>query len=195
MSRLNVGRYEQMAARAFDVKGPGALTEIEDSIFGTLALDEDSPLPYRFLQGIREYAGGDAQAAVAAQYSWIQFWNPQDSSRLICIDRILQTSPVLQRQATYVTDGTVTGSASGGWKAPRDLRMAITEDPILDTRAGSSAVATFGNLIAELPARGDIPFPIVLTPGRGLALRPFGVNLENRLTAVFRERHFESSEQ
>jgi hypothetical protein len=55
MALMNRPMYEHFAARHLAVKGPGALTSIEEGVMGTLPLDMSSDPTYWFIQGIRTY--------------------------------------------------------------------------------------------------------------------------------------------
>ena len=49
--------YEHFAARHLAVKGPGALTNLEEGVMGTLPLDLSADPAYWYIQGIRVYSG------------------------------------------------------------------------------------------------------------------------------------------
>ena len=55
MALIQRGMYEQFAARHLAVKGPGALTNLEEGVMGVLPLDMSSDPTYWFVQGIRTY--------------------------------------------------------------------------------------------------------------------------------------------
>jgi len=56
MALINRPMYEQFGARHLGVKGPGALTTLEEGVMGVLPLDVASPAAYWFIQGIRAFS-------------------------------------------------------------------------------------------------------------------------------------------
>ena len=71
MALINRPMYEQFGARHLGVKGPGALTQLEEGVMGTLPLDLSSDPSYWFIQGIRVFGVRITTSAVAGQYSKI----------------------------------------------------------------------------------------------------------------------------
>jgi len=57
MALINRPMYEHFGARHLGVKGPGALTTLEEGVMGVLPLDVMSDPAYWFIQGIRSFAG------------------------------------------------------------------------------------------------------------------------------------------
>ena len=63
---MNRPMYEHFAARHLAVKGPGALTQLEEGVMGTLPLDLSSDPSYWFIQGIRTFAAEQSVSAGGA---------------------------------------------------------------------------------------------------------------------------------
>ena len=57
MALINRPMYEHFGARHLGVKGPGALTNLEEGVMGVLPLDLSSDPMYWYIQGIRSYSG------------------------------------------------------------------------------------------------------------------------------------------
>jgi len=57
MALINRPMYEHFGARHLGVKGPGAMTTLEEGVMGVLPLDIMSDPAYWFIQGIRSFAG------------------------------------------------------------------------------------------------------------------------------------------
>ena len=66
MALINRPMYEQFGARHLGVKGPGALTQLEEGVMGTLPLDMSSDPAYWYIQGIRSFSGFVSEAAGGA---------------------------------------------------------------------------------------------------------------------------------
>ena len=69
MALINRPMYEQFGARHLGVKGPGALTQLEEGVMGTLELDLGSDPMYWFIQGIRVFGGNVYQGGVSGEYT------------------------------------------------------------------------------------------------------------------------------
>ncbi len=66
MALINRPMYEHFAARHLAVKGPGAMTTLEEGVMGVLPLDMSADPAYWYIQGIRMYMGFTAVAAGGA---------------------------------------------------------------------------------------------------------------------------------
>ena len=66
MALINRPMYEHFGARHLGVKGPGALTTLEEGVMGVLPLDMSSDPAYWYIQGIRVFIADIDQAAGGA---------------------------------------------------------------------------------------------------------------------------------
>ena len=66
MALINRPMYEHFGARHLGVKGPGALTNLEEGVMGVLPLDLSSDPSYWFIQGFRTFSGLVDEAAAGA---------------------------------------------------------------------------------------------------------------------------------
>ena len=66
MALINRPMYEQFGARHLGVKGPGALTTLEEGVMGTLPLDMSADPTYWYVQGIRVFGARKYVAAGGA---------------------------------------------------------------------------------------------------------------------------------
>jgi len=66
MALINRPMYEQFGARHLGVKGPGALTQLEEGVMGTLPLDMSADPAYWYIQGIRVFGARKYVAAGGA---------------------------------------------------------------------------------------------------------------------------------
>ena len=66
MALINRPIYEHFGARHLGVKGPGALTNLEEGVMGTLPLDLSSDPSYWYIQGFRTFGGYKVVSAAAA---------------------------------------------------------------------------------------------------------------------------------
>ena len=90
MALINRPMYEQFGARHLAVKGPGALTQLEEGVMGVLPLDLSSDFAYWHIQGFRTFSKNVFQAGVAGQFPAIglslEGTDDQWLSRIISID-------------------------------------------------------------------------------------------------------------
>jgi hypothetical protein len=66
MALINRPMYEQFGARHLGVKGPGAMTTLEEGVMGVIPLDIMSDPSYWFIQGIRVFGARKYVAAGGA---------------------------------------------------------------------------------------------------------------------------------
>ena len=83
MALIQRGMYEQFAARHLAVKGPGALTNLEEGVMGTLPMDLSSSPPYWFLQGFRTFSGNPTASAAAGRYAKVAL-HPPANKEILC---------------------------------------------------------------------------------------------------------------
>ena len=66
MANINRPMYEHFGARHLGVKGPGAMTQLEEGVMGTIDLDIMSDPAYWYIQGIRMFGKQKAVSAGGA---------------------------------------------------------------------------------------------------------------------------------
>ena len=117
MALIQRPMYEHFAARHLAVKGPGALTNIEDGVMGVLPLDVMSDPAYWYPQGIRVFSATAGQGGVAGQYASVGLSIENANEEVLC--RIISID---------LTEGAGSGA---GWNALlyRCARSAYSSDP------------------------------------------------------------------
>lgn len=196
MAMINRPMYEHFAARHLAVKGPGALTQLEEGVFGNLPLDLSSDPSYWFIQGIRTYSTYQAQAAGAGLYSKIGIGNPANSGILI---RILAWNPfVALAPSTNVlfsvqrcARGDITHSGTPGlYGYGTDTRINIDQpskgEVIIaqdNTQPGQYLWAMDSDNAAEILGQ---TWPIVISPGEVVYVNPYysGVAIQTSIAWV-----------
>jgi len=194
MADINRPMYEHFGARHLGIKGPGALTSMEEGVFGTVALDIDSDPMYWFLQGIRCFAGVvGVGAGGAATYSKVGLSVETDTQKIIC--RIL---------GAWIKDP-YTGSRA--IEIRRCLRTDFSSDPgvrghATDTRIpedqesqslllkASDALApgvTLGIIREGLNQFIPTEMPLVVTPKQVIYFRNLNANSDFEMTFVWVE--------
>jgi len=171
MALMNRPMYEHFAARHLAVKGPGALTAIEEGVMGTLPLDLMSDPMYWYIQGIKVYGAAVYQAGVAGEYTKVGLsLESEDDTKIV---RILSWDH-------WTNSGT-------DFKIYRCARTAFSSDPGvygygMDTRIPeaqhSQAIVLNGNGAAnpgvkllefsdDVEAIGRQPYmPMIISPGQ-----------------------------
>ena len=121
--------YEAFGARHLAVKGPGALTQLEEGVMGTLPLDLSADFAYWHIQGFRTFSAFVSQAAVAGQMASVGL-SLEDSddewlSRIISID-VSKMFP---------------GAGGSDIEIFRCARSAYTSDPGIEGHSTDTRVA------------------------------------------------------
>ena len=117
MALINRPMYEHFGTRHLGVKGPGALTTLEEGVMGVLPLDVMSDPAYWFIQGIRSFSAVTGTVAAAGEFATLGLAIENTSSSTIC--RIISIDAS-------------SGSGSGGnfnAQLYRCLRTDFTSDP------------------------------------------------------------------
>mgnify|MGYP004453099639 CR=1 FL=1 len=195
MALIQRGMYEQYAARHLAVKGPGALTNLEEGVMGTLPLDLSSPPIYWFLQGFRTFGRTIQSTAAAGEFSWagIAF---EDTTEEILGQIIMIDQSLAAPGATY------------DYQIARALRTDLSSDPGIygrptDTRVDaaqpSSAVGIAGRdaappvtVIANFSATNDPDLitkhiPLIVSPGQCIVVVCNTANTEIKPTFIWVE--------
>lgn len=88
MGQMNEGRYESWAARVLNVKGPGTLTHLENSLFAMVPLDAAGPVEFWDPQRIDRFSTrAQANAGGVGTYAGMQIRNLTDD-QLYVIERV-----------------------------------------------------------------------------------------------------------
>jgi len=170
MALINRPMYEHFGARHLGVKGPGALTQLEEGVMGTLPLDLSADPMYWFIQGIRVFGGNVHQDGVAGEYTKVGLSIESTSANKLV--RILSWD--------HWTN------AGNDFKIHRCARTSFSSDPGvsghgMDTRIPegqeSAAIMLNGNGASnpgvtllqfsdDVPSIGRSPYmPMILSPG------------------------------
>ena len=176
MALINRPMYEQFGARHLGVKGPGALTNLEEGVMGTLPLDMSADPAYWFIQGIRVFSATVYQAGTTGTYAAVGLSVETSNQEILC--RILSID---MRQSVPV-------GSPGDYTIGRCARSAFSSDPGIygyatDTRTAegqhSQGIILNGS-IAAVPGQslgafyraseGDVihavDWPFIVSPGQ-----------------------------
>ena len=168
--------YEQFAARHLAVKGPGALTTIEEGVMGTLPLDLSSDFSYWYVQGFRIYSASVFQAAVAGEYAAIgvSLENTDDQwlSRIINIDVSSPSGSGAQwAGSVYRCARTAFSSDPGIYGYSTDTRIAEAQ-PSQSVIVNGNHAANPGVSLTQFDTQNDPDLlsenriPLLVSPGQ-----------------------------
>ncbi len=197
MTELQQNRYDQLMRRLGDLKGPGSkVSEVLTELFPVVDV-ERVPSELLALMGTRVAWGRVIVAAVAAQNSRAQLFNPAGSGKLITVTRLYPRVTVLDA----VEMGTL-GVALANLSAVsryRDSRFGTTLQPVGQLREDTNVGATpatfrFNAQITESLPIDDENDIAVLSPGFGLVVSTASVNIGLVVSFMWRERTAEPSE-
>ena len=200
-NEIQVGRYSALLQRLFAIKGAAPSPQLSSEIMPTFPLEVDRP-EWKYLANERLCWGVGAQAAVAGERSHVQLVNPTQSSALMVIERLL----IAPTGGTTVRIGHMDSPMSGGGVAQaasgfRDSRLARgSQVSSGQVWTGSDAAVLVTSQLHNVGFTGT-PNPgfvmehsIVLTPGTGLGLACFTVNIPLSVNFAWRERKLEPDE-
>lgn len=203
MAQINVDRYEALAARGLGVKGPGALTNIEDGIFSTLELDANGPAELLPLQRLYRFAAHSNFAAVAGENTGIQLIN-DSNAQVVVLERIIWRQPGGATQGLAISlqrdDTSSIWSGGAGGILARALDSRVTPESLSGfARAGSRVGAIPAGYLEvaqpqALNGKLELEFPYVIAPGDALAVIANNVNAQQMMSLMFRVRDVLPSE-
>lgn len=191
MTELQQTRYDRLLRRVGGLLGPGSkVSEVLSEIFPTVDV-ERVPGELLFLMGTRIAYGGTKQAAVAAEFSKIQIFNPDDSGILITVTRMIVQAEVTGAIAWDI-NGTAIQSAVGNGRV-RDTRVSTDEIPTgqirTDTSVGTTTITGTTKVLADTAFTLEDENGIaVLAPGSGFQVGLLDANVTMRATFYWRER-------
>jgi hypothetical protein len=169
MALIQRGMYETFAARHLAVKGPGALTNLEEGVMGTLPLDLSSSPPYWFLQGFRTFSGNPTATAAAGRIAKIAL-HPPASSQVICYILHLSARMDSDTIGVYRAERTdITADATTHGKGT-DTRISEDASSQAELITSDETPAIPGELLfsfntGDQTAVGN-PIPLIVSPGQ-----------------------------
>jgi len=179
MALINRPMYEQFGARHLGVKGPGALTQLEEGVMGTLPLDMSSDPAYWFIQGIRIFGASKYVAAGGAgTFSKIGLTIENTSAQVIV--KILRWATDAAEVDMYRVARTDFSSDPGHYGTGMDTRIPIAQDSQAIVISSNDALVP-GVLLGQFDLTTQ-PFlqtndvPIVITPGEAFYMKVHAAN-------------------
>ena len=171
MALINRPIYEHFGARHLGVKGPGALTNLEEGVMGTLPLDLSSDPSYWYIQGFRPFGGYKVVSAAAASYGMVGLSVESSNAEFFC--RILGAHIIestsgdvnIKRCARgdFSTDPGVIGYSL-------DTRVPQTQESqatILNNADSAQPGVSLGRVARETMAQPWIfDMPLIVSPGQ-----------------------------
>ena len=169
MALINRPMYEHLAARHLAVKGPGALTTLEEGVMGTLPLDLSSSPPYWFLQGFRVFAINASSTAATGRYAKVAL-HPPANKEIICFIQHIDvrigsdTIGVWRASRTDITADT-TNHGKG-----TDTRIPEDQDSQSEVLGSDETPGLPGELLFTFHAGDQITvgegIPLIVSPGK-----------------------------
>jgi hypothetical protein len=185
--------YEHFGARHLGVKGPGALTELEEGVMGVLPLDMSSDPAYWFIQGIRVYSKAVDQAGGGAgTYAKVGLSIEDKSDEILA--RILGVwiaSPTATSQiAMYRCLRTAFSSDPGVYGTGLDTRIAEAQPSqavIINASDGSSPGTDLGIWTVGINQYLPTEMPITISPLESIYFINWTADEKLKLTLVWAE--------
>mgnify|MGYP003140352442 CR=1 FL=1 len=152
MALINRPIYEHFGARHLGVKGPGALTTLEEGVMGVLPLDLSSDPMYWYLQGIRTFAIRVNKAGGGGATMCNVGLSIEDPNELI-LTRILGiwvNEPYADQEVEiYRCARTAFSSDPGVYGYPTDTRVAEGQPSQTIAISNNNGTATPGQLLCR----------------------------------------------
>lgn len=183
------------ARKAAGAKGPAQADLLEDINQMVLVANLDNPLD-DFLGGVKQFASGFSQAAVAAQLSHASLFNPLNSGILVFLHHIsVSCSP----SGSLQTRLNAVDPVGFGAVAPvaTDQRWGSTIPAGAITRFGAQAGAigtAWETFVGQAAGSDQWEKWLVIPPGTGVVLSTVAVNTALNGTWWWKERPPESGE-
>ena len=175
MALINRPMYEHFGARHLGVKGPGALTNLEEGVMGVLPLDLSSDPMYWHIQGISTWMQPVNQTGGAAgTFSKVGLFIETANTEVIA--RILSAHVVTPAAAgedigIYRAARTAFSSDPGIYGYGTDTRIAETrrsQSIILNGTDSSSPGQQLGQLRTGIDNFWEFPIPLIISPEQGI---------------------------
>ena len=169
MALINRPMYEHFAARHLAVKGPGALTSIEEGVMGVLPMDMSSDPAYWYIQGIRTF-GMTKTVGPGGAGTYSKIGLSIENVTAPVITRILSWDATNDYVNLYRCARTDFSSDPGVYGHSLDTR--VPEAQISESIIISNDDAAFPGQVLQTWYQPNIPFipwtmnPMVLSPGQ-----------------------------
>jgi len=170
MGKLQVSRFERLAARTYSIKGPGALVDLDETVLGVINLERQGGPESWLMQGWETFGQHADHAAAAGNYSWLLLSNPVDSGRLIVVDGWQRSNALAMR--SYITRGIPPGFLPLNPGIGLDTRIPQLRQPTGNSYYLHSNISTFGTLLGiTISTNFQDNQPLILAPDGSMAWR------------------------
>lgn len=196
-SELQQNRYDQLIRRVGGIVGPGSkVSEVLTELFPIIDV-ENVPAELQILGGTHLGFGGSSGPAVAAEFAFVQLFNPVASGKLVTVTQVNfmgSGNVILRFSVEAASRGAVVLSERFA-----DTRLGVTNLTTAQIFFGSDPVIppNVGRMISEQLATTTIQDPrglIVLSPGNGFTVAAEVANKFINVSFWWRERVAEQSE-
>jgi hypothetical protein len=176
MALINRPMYEQFGARHLGVKGPGALTQLEEGVMGTLPLDLSSDFAYWYIQGFRTFAGSVFQAGVGSQYSSVGLSLEDVTDQWLA--RIISIDCSISSQSGAQWEGSIYRCARSAYSSDAGIEGHSTDTRVAEGQPSQSIIVNGnhasppGTLLTEFDTANDPDIlksnriPLLVSPGQ-----------------------------
>ena len=192
MALINRPMYEQFGARHLGVKGPGALTNLEEGVMGVLPLDLSSDPMYWYVQGIRVFSINWYTAASAGNYGKIGLSVETQTQQIIA--RILG---VWIRTPTSTSDLGMYRCARSAFSSDAGRKGHSTDTRIPESQESQSTIISskdtaypgteLGQIEPGLNQFLPMEMPLIVSPEQCIYFINWTANEELQMTLVWVE--------
>ena len=175
MALINRPMYEQFGARHLAVKGPGAMTQLEEGVMGVLPLDLMSDPVYWYVQGIKIFAARQSKTGSGSNYSKIglslEDANPQSPTIVKILGMWLEDPSATSRIDFYRLARTAFSSDPGIYGYSPDTRVpeAQHSNAVMISAVDTAAAGQkLGVTVAGMDHLFPVEFPMIISPGQAI---------------------------
>lgn len=206
LARFNeilVGRFNRALQKLSAIKGEVPAPQMASEIMPVFPIPLD--VDFRYLESKHTFASANTQNGVAAQFGFVQLFNPTKSGILVvvtkawCLPKLVADQPYFGFQANSSALGSVSSSVR------LDARIGTNALPSATSNTGT--VASFGSNVrlgqAQLTATSDRMIDFILTdathvpvlPGDSVFIASNVVNTAFSAGFIWHERPLDEAEQ
>jgi len=194
MALINRPIYEHFGARHLGVKGPGALTTLEEGVMGVLPLDLSADPLYWYIQGMRIFSKGKSGSAASAKYSFVGLSIEDTAAELLIRIISIDTSRTIgagQEYQVMRSARTDISSDPGVYGASSDTRVPEGQPSQGIILSGNETSPT-GTVLATYNSDADPDIitnqlPMIVSPGQCIRVIHNAANTQIKATFTWVE--------
>jgi len=186
VSKLQVGRFERLAARTYSIKGPGSLIDLDETVLGVIQLERQAGMEAHMIQSWDTFQVFKWSGEAVGNYRYFMLSNPVGSNRIAVLDWYRHGAD--RRMDIFITRGIPPGFSVVATGGPVDTRIPSSMQPACEFHTLLTAASTFGRQIGICNNDLQQEFKVVLGEDGSVVWRTGSQNQDLQLTVRWAER-------